>query len=485
MLLVDFARNRIVGDDEIKHEIASQRPYAEWLERNKIDLARHRGSRGAARWTTRPAVGACGAFGYSREDVRILLAPMASNGEEPIGSMGNDAPLAVLSGRPQILFRYFKQQFAQVTNPPIDPIREKLVMTLTTCLGGEGNLLEQSPQQCRLLELEQPILTNEELAKLTSGALVDFPVRVLPALFAAPSFVPGSSEVAGFDRAGAALEAGLSALCAAAEQAVDDGASIIVLSDRGVDATHAAIPSLLATSAVHHALTRSGKRMRAGIVVETGEAREVADVALLIGYGAGAVNPYLAFEVVAALDIETAPHDRAHNYLHALDKGLLKVMSKMGISCLSSYQGAQIFEAIGIGQETIDRWLPGTHSRVGGIGLAEIAHESLLRHAAAFEVANLDAPSDEDALEVGGVYAWRVGGERHLWEPETVASLAKGGTARGRQILRSARARHQRSGRVAVQRYAAAGISCRVPLRCPSKRSNRRPRSSAALPPGR
>jgi glutamate synthase (NADPH/NADH) large chain len=414
MLLVDFARGRLVGDDEIKHEVAIQKPYADWLAGNKIDLR-------AVAATPPPAMSEedrrrrMRAFGYTREDVRVLLTPMATNGEEPVGSMGNDAPLAVLSDRPQILFRYFKQQFAQVTNPPIDPIREKLVMTLVSCIGGEGNLLEETPQQCRLLELEQPILTNEEMAKLLSGAVHDFPVRVLKAVFDAKGADPG-----------AALEAALLALCAAADRAVDEGASILVISDRAVDGSLAPIPSLLATSAVHHTLTKSSKRMRAGLIVETGEAREVADVALLIGYGAGAVNPYLAFEVIDALDVDTPNHDRAHNFVHALDKGLLKVMSKMGISCLSSYQGAQIFEAIGVGKETIDRWMPGTHSRVGGVGLREIAQESLLRHASAFNALDIeDAPSDEDALDAGGVYAWRVGGERHLWSPKTVASLQK------------------------------------------------------------
>jgi len=415
MLLVDFARGRLVGDDEIKREIAAQKPYAQWLEGNKIDLA------------TLPVVAACEplapeerrrrlrAFGYSREDLRVLLAPMATSGEEPTGSMGNDAPLAVLSERPVPLFRYFKQQFAQVTNPPIDPIREKLVMTLVSCVGGEGNLLAETPRQCRLLELQQPVLTNDDLAKLTAGALPDFPVRVLPILFeASPSVAPGD-----------ALERALVALCEAAERAADDGVSIVVLSDRGIDPAHAAIPSLLATSAVHHALARAGKRMRVGLVVETGEAREVADVALLVGYGAGAVNPYLAFEAIDGLEIATPREERAHHYVHALDKGLLKVMSKMGISCLSSYQGAQIFEAIGLGKDAIERWFPGTSSRIGGIGLAEIAREALLRHAAAFEGGVEAAATDEDAVDVGGVYAWRVGGERHLWSPRTVASLQR------------------------------------------------------------
>ncbi|HEY1691990.1 MAG TPA: glutamate synthase large subunit [Polyangiaceae bacterium] len=415
MLLVDMARGRVVGDEEIKSEVAAHEPYAAWLEGNKLDLASLPVPALPASMTPADRRRRMRAAGYSREDLRVLLAPMATNGEEPTGSMGNDAPLAVLSERPQLFFRYFKQQFAQVTNPPIDPIREKLVMTLASCVGGEGNLLAETPDQCRLLELAQPVLTNEDLAKLVGGALADFSVRVLPALFA-----PRVE----------ALEPALEALCSAAEGAVDAGASILVLSDRGIDREHAGIPSLLATSAVHHALARSGKRMRVGLVVETSEVREVADLALLVGYGAGAVNPYLAFEAIDALDVGTPRGERPAHYVHALGKGLLKVMSKMGISCLSSYQGAQIFEAVGVGKVVVDRWMPGTASRIGGVGLREIACETLLRHAAAFEVevpgtTSGGESSDEDALDVGGVYAWRVGGERHLWSPKTVASLQK------------------------------------------------------------
>ncbi|HEX8796210.1 MAG TPA: glutamate synthase large subunit [Polyangiaceae bacterium] len=416
MLLVDFERGRIVRDEEIKHEVATQKPYAQWLEGNKIDLGDIDRDLAAAR-TPSLAAGErqrrMRAHGYTREDLRVLLTPMATAGEEPLGSMGNDAPLAVLSERPQLLFRYFKQQFAQVTNPPIDPIREKLVMTLTSCVGGEGNLLVETPRQCRLLELPQPVLTNDELAALVGGVLGDFPVRVLPVLFDARASDPG-----------AALDSALVGLCAAAEEAVDDGASLIVLSDRSMDRAHAAIPVLLATSAVHHALARAGKRLRVGLVVETGEAREVADVALLIGYGAGAVNPYLAFEAIDALGVDVPRDERRAHYVHAIGKGLLKVMSKMGISCLSSYQGAQIFEALGVGQETVERWFPGTPSPIGGIGLPEIAREALVRHAIGFETPLLPM-SDEEALDVGGVYAWRVGGERHLWSPRTVSALQK------------------------------------------------------------
>ena len=415
MLLVDLARGRLVGDDEIKRDIAAHEPYGTWLEDNKLELATLPASPpGNPPLSAAERRRSQRAFGYTREDLRTILAPMGASGEEPVGSMGNDAPLSVLSERPVSLFRYFKQQFAQVTNPPIDPIREKLVMTLTSCLGGEGNLLAETPRQCRLLELAHPILTSDDLAKLTGDALPDFPVRVLPAVFDARAGDPG-----------AALEAALAALCAQAERAVDEGASILVVSDRGVDAARAPIPTLLATSAVHGALARAGKRVRAGLVVETGEAREVADVALLLGYGAGAVSPYLALETVAALEVAGTPEERAAHYVGALCKGLLKVMSKMGISCLSSYQGAQIFEAIGLGKETVDRWFPGTASRVGGVGLGEIAREALARHAAGFDARVEPGEADEDELDVGGTYAWRVTGERHLWSPEAVAALQK------------------------------------------------------------
>jgi glutamate synthase (NADPH/NADH) large chain len=414
MLLVDFAKGRIVGDDEIKNQVASQKPYASWLESNKIDLRSLPAVAAPAPMSITQRRTLLRAFGFTREDLRMLLTPMVAAGEEPTGSMGNDAPLAVLSHRPHPFFRYFKQQFAQVTNPPIDPIREKLVMTLVSCLGGEGNLLVETPKQCRLLELEQPVLTNLDLAKILAQPLPDVPVTVLPMLFSARAADPG-----------VALQQALEALCASAERAIDSGASLIVLSDRGIDQDNAPIPSLLATSAVHHSLARAGKRMRAGLVVETGEVREVADLALLIGYGAGAVNPYLSFEATDALDVDVPRAERGEHFVHALDKGLLKVMSKMGISCLSSYQGAQIFEAIGIGPETIERWMPGTASRIGGIGLNEIAREALLRHGSAFDAVVSESGTDADAVDVGGYYYWRVGGEKHLWSPSTVANLQK------------------------------------------------------------
>jgi len=404
MFLVDTAHGRLVGDDEVKREVTTRQPYARWVAEGKIELARvpdvptlYSLDKGERERLQR-------AFGYTREDVRQILQPMAQTGEEPIGSMGTDVPLAVLSRRPQVLFRYFKQQFAQVTNPPIDPIREELVMMLVSCVGGEGNLLDEQPGQCRLLELAQPILSNSDLDKVKRCDAL--PSVTLPAHFPAGAADPGS-----------ALREALDRLCAAAADAVDGGASIVVLSDRGVSETAVAIPSLLAVAAVHHHLIRTRRRVRCGLVSETGEAREVADVALLIGYGAGAVNPYLAFETITELGAENAHK----NYVKALGKGLLKVMSKMGISALSSYHGAQIFEAIGIGQDVVDAYFTGTSSAIGGIGLGEIAREALARHEAAFG----PAAGGERELDAGGVYAWRRDGETHLWGPETVANLQK------------------------------------------------------------
>jgi glutamate synthase (NADPH/NADH) large chain len=416
MFLVDTKEGRIVSDEEIKTKVATQKPYADWVKQNKIELSQLPDVPSLYSLEREERERLQRAFGYTREDVRVLLAPMAQNGEEPVGSMGTDAPLAVLSRRPQLLFRYFKQQFAQVTNPPIDPIREELVMSLVSCVGGEGNLLEERPKQARLLELPHPILTNDDLAKLKRAPFDDFEATTLPMHFRKD----GDPEVA--------LREALDELCEKATKAIDVGYSILILSDRGVDAEHAAIPSLLAVSAVHQHLIRSRKRVRCGLVVESAEPREVADVALLIGYGAGAVNPYLAFEtihdlvaqkVVSDIDAKTA----SKHYVKALNKGLLKVLSKMGISTLSSYHGAQIFEAIGIGRDVVEQYFTGTSSRIGGIGLREIAIEARLRHARGFDPA-FEAPLGAD-LDVGGVYAWRVGGEKHLWSPQSVANLQK------------------------------------------------------------
>lgn len=434
MLLVDTLEGKLVRDDEIKHQVASRQPYGEWLARNKIDLAAIPEVTPVYSLTHHDRDRQHLAAGYTREEIEMLLLPMARTGEEPVGSMGNDTALAVLSDRPQVLFRYFKQQFAQVTNPPIDPIRESLVMSLVSCVGGEGNLLDEAPEQCRLVELPQPILTNADLAKLKRNPFDDFESITLPMHFDV-SVLPATSSADMPRYVEDSLRNALTALCEQAEHAVDVGYNIVVLSDRGVDGQHAAIPSVLAVSAVHHHLIRAGKRVRAGLIVESAEPKEVADMALLIGYGAGAVNPYLAFETIHAL----AHEDRlgaecdvvraCKNYVKALNKGLLKIMSKMGISTLSSYHGAQIFEILGIHPEVVDRYFTGTPSRIGGIGLREIAMETMLRHAAAFPS---DAPAPHEVsdavgsqLESGGVYAWRLQGERHLWTPASVAALQK------------------------------------------------------------
>ncbi|HVJ89723.1 MAG TPA: glutamate synthase large subunit, partial [Labilithrix sp.] len=420
MLLVDTAAGRIVSDDELKSKIAASKPYGEWVSHN-----RRRNSGFMTQVSEVPAqqidditrARLWRAHGYTREDLRVLLAAMASNGEEPVGSMGADIPLAVLSERPLPLFRYFKQQFAQVTNPPIDPIREDLVMSLVSCVGGEGNLLEETKKQGHLLELPHPILTNADLVKLVHND-IDLRAEVLEATFPAS----GDPETS--------LVQALEDLRARASRAIDEGCSILVVSDRGASEDRVPIPSLLAIAAVHHHLIREGKRMRVGLVAESGDAREVADVALLIGYGAGAVNPYLAFDTIADL-----AHDKhlekeldfsaaSKNYVYALKKGLLKVMSKMGISTIASYHGAQIFEALGLSRAVVDEYFCGTVSPLGGIGLAEIAADARERHAFGFGpgVAIDDLKHD---LDVGGVYAWRQTGERHLWSPSSVAALQK------------------------------------------------------------
>jgi glutamate synthase (NADPH/NADH) large chain len=413
MFLVDTVEGRVVSDADIKRRVATQKPYAAWVAENKIDLSKLEDVPSLYTIPHDEFVTLQQAFGYTEEDIKVILGPMASQGEEPVGSMGIDIPLAVLSERPQLLFRYFKQHFAQVTNPPIDPLREEIVMSLVSCVGGEGNLLEETPRQCRMLELPHPFLTQDDLSKLRKNLLPDFRAATLQMHFK----VEGDAERNLYDA--------IDTLCKDASRAIQDGANILILSDRNIDREHAAIPSLLATGAVHHHLIREGTRVRAGLVVESGEPREVGHMALLIGYGAGAVNPYLAFESIAdlcrhkQLPGDPAPAAASAKYIKGLKKGLLKIMSKMGISTLSSYQGAQIFEAIGIDQMVIDKYFAGTASRIRGVGLREIAEEALARHERAF------GPLPETRLDVGGHIHYRATGERHLWNPKTVASLQR------------------------------------------------------------
>ncbi len=361
------------------------------------------------------------AFGYTVEDLKLIMTPMAVNGLEALGSMGTDTPLACLSDKPQLLYGYFKQLFAQVTNPPLDAIREELVTSLYTYLGREGNLLDETPKHCHLIKLKQPILSNTDLEKLRQVAVGDLRAVTLPMLF----------NVADGE---AGLGKALTKLCEETAKAVKDGASIVVLSDRGVDREHAPIPSLLATAAVHHHLIREGTRTQAGLVIETGEAREAHHFCLLIGYGAGAVNPYLAFETLADLHREGLfPKEYKEgektkeftlavaekNYIKAANKAILKVASKMGISTVQSYRGAQIFEAIGLGKDLIDRYFANTPSRIGGIGIDVLARESLERHRQGFP----PIPVRGELLENGGNYQWRRDGEYHMYNPDTIGRL--------------------------------------------------------------
>jgi len=414
MFLVDTVEGRIISDNEIKSKIARQKPYRRWLDENRIEL---RGLFDAPKLVKSDPLTIARrmrAFGYTREELRMILTPMGVNGQEPVGSMGNDAPLAVLSERPKLLFNYFKQLFAQVTNPAIDPLREGLVMSLMSFTGKKGNLLDETPQHCRQLKLPHPILTNEDMERLRAVRRDDFRVATVQALFEAHA--PSSAE---------ALRRGLDELIASAEKAIRDGASLVIISDRDVSETKAPIPSLLATAAVHHAMLNKGLRHEAGLIVESGEPREVMHFCLLCGYGANAINPYMAFESLDELKrqgeiaAETEPVQIADNYIAAIKKGILKTMSKMGISTLRSNHSAQLFEAIGLDREVVDAYFTGTSSRIRGIGLEQIAQESLQRHSSAFQ----PRPAAAMDLDFGGEYHFRHSGERHLWNPTTVAKL--------------------------------------------------------------
>jgi glutamate synthase domain-containing protein 2/glutamate synthase domain-containing protein 1/glutamate synthase domain-containing protein 3 len=414
MLLVDTTQGRIVDDQELKESLSARKPYGKWLRENLLRLDQlpvPDPARLPLEWDSKTLLKRQRAHGYTREDVRIVIRPMAINGEEALGSMGNDAPLAVLSDKSQLLFNYFRQTFAQVTNPPIDPLREDLVMSLRLTLGAEKNLFDETPEHCHRLLLSKPIVTNEQLQSIKDLDFRDLRTKVLPTFF----------EI---EQRGAGLEKALERLCDDAEAALGQGFTVLVLSDRGHDAVNAPIPSLLAVAAVHHHLIRKGKRSLCGLVVETGEAREVMHFCLLLGYGVSAINPYLAFETlydqVQAGNMQKIDGVKSvENYVKAAHKGIRKVMSKMGISTLQSYQGAQIFEAIGLRKSVIDKYFTGTNSRIEGAGLEEIAAEVAVRHHVAHEVPALFIPE----LEPGGIYQWRRRGEYHMYNPESVASL--------------------------------------------------------------
>ncbi len=414
MFLVDTEQGRIIDDEEIKRTVAAQRPYREWLDEYQIHLDDLPAAPEVPAPDPDTLLQRQVAFGYSFEDERILLAPMARDGVEAVGSMGNDAALAVLSNRPRLLYDYFKQLFAQVTNPPIDCIREELITSAETRLGSEGNLLNPQPSDCRRLEIKWPILTNEEFAKVRRMDLPGLRVGVLPILFRVSRGEKG-------------LVKSMEELRLMARRLIEeDEVNVIVLSDRGVNREFAPIPSLMAVAGLHHYLIREGLRTRASLVLETGEAREVHHFALLIGYGVSAINPYLAFETIDhMIDSGLLPgvdyRKACGNFVKAAAKGVIKVASKMGISSLQSYRGAQVFEALGLRQDVIDEYFSWTASRVGGIGTDVIAQEVLMRHQAAFP----ERPLDRRTLPVGGQYQWRDAGEFHLFNPESIHRLQK------------------------------------------------------------
>ncbi|MBI3581495.1 MAG: glutamate synthase large subunit [Nitrospinae bacterium] len=415
MFVASLEEGRIIPDDEIKERMAGAKPYAKWLEEGRATTADFPPVKSKYKNDFPTLVRRQSAFGYTFEDLKMILAPIAQAGEEPVGSMGNDAPLAVLSDRPHLLFNYFYQLFAQVTNPPIDSIREESVMSLVSFIGAQGQVLSEAKEHCRVIEIPNPVLTNDALEKLRNINNDRFGAVSIPILF--PSVESG----------GAGLGAALDKICALAAEAVASGRNIIILSDRGVDEKNAPIPSLLATSAVHHHLIREGKRAKCGIVVETGEAREVHHFALLLGYGASAVNPYLAFESIAdlvergMLEEKTSVEKGEKNFIKAIEKGLLKTIAKMGISTIQSYIGAQIFEAVGLGEELVARYFTKTPSRIGGVGLETLEKEALARHHAGFPKAR----GAEPGLEPGGDYYWRARGEKHTFNPETIQVLQR------------------------------------------------------------
>ncbi|MEO0510695.1 MAG: glutamate synthase large subunit [Verrucomicrobiota bacterium] len=430
MFLIDMKEGRIVDDSELKEQIAAEHPYGKWLKDNLIQAnalpsptdeqvqvddfktiqTRHK------------------AFGYTFEDMRFLIGPSAESGKQPLGSMGNDAPLAVLSDQPQLLYNYFKQLFAQVTNPPIDPIREELVTASVTFIGSEGDLTRPGPQSCRMIKFENPLINRRQLAQLRYINQSGFKSTKLPITFEAEigGLAEGRNSVRSSSISGKGLEAALEKLFDNADAAIRDGVNILILSDRKIGAKKAPIPALLAVAGLHHHLVRQGTRTRVSIVLESGEPREVMHFALLLGYGADAINPYLALEtvrhMVAENEVDGDGDKACRNFLKANLGGVIKTMSKMGISTVASYRGAQIFEAIGLNQSVIDKYFTKTASRVEGIGLGTIAKETESRHRRAY------APRDDERageLDPGGVYQWRAGGERHLFNPITIHKLQK------------------------------------------------------------
>ncbi|MZH46159.1 MAG: glutamate synthase large subunit [Nitrospinae bacterium] len=410
MFLVDINEGRIISDEEIKAKVSTQKPYTKWVEENQVNLKDLPSTNYQFKPEYQTVLNRQVTFGYTIEDLKFLLAPMVGSANEATGSMGNDTPLAVLSQKPQLLFNYFKQLFAQVTNPAIDSIREELVMSMEVTLGKERNLLDESPEHCRKLKVEHPILTGHEMDKIRGLNQTDLNTEVIPILF------PASEGQAGLEKA-------MDRICQQASRAIENGATILILSDKGVDKDNVPIPSLLATAGVHHHLLRERTRTKVGVVVETGEAREMMHFALLIGFGAGAIYPYLAYETVAQIADEgvfiekIATETAVSNFIKATRKGLFKIIAKMGISTIQSYRGAQVFEVVGLSEKVVDGYFTGTPSRISGAELDILAQESLMRHKKGFGEEVISA------LELGGHYHWRRGEEKHMLNPNSIGLL--------------------------------------------------------------
>ncbi|MDP6685765.1 MAG: glutamate synthase large subunit, partial [Candidatus Omnitrophota bacterium] len=408
MFFIDTIEGRIVEDSQISKTISTRKPYGKWLKENMLEFDKVPNP-ATRKIKSFDCFTALKSFGYTREDLDALIKPMALHGKEPIGSMGNHSPHAVLSKKPQLLYTYFKQLFAQVTNPAIDPIREKLVMSLETYIGPGKNVLEETPGHCHKIRIKQPILTNKELEKLNSISINGFKTKKISLLF-------NPSSKSNFLKA-------LDRVCSEAAVAIKKGYTFILLSDRGVDKNHAALPLLLATGAVHHSLVKKSIRNQIGIIVESAEPREVHHFALLFGYGADCINPYLAYEAIARLieqgEIRMDLKKAIQNYISSIDSGILKILSKMGISTLQSYRGAQVFEALGLGEDVVNKCFHGTVSRIGGVGFNTLAAETLARHKAAYP----DRGPKDSSLSTGGTYKWKRDGDFQLWNPESIASL--------------------------------------------------------------
>ena len=437
MFLIDFKEQRIVEPQEVIERIAKQNPYGQWLEENRVTLDSLPAAINVPEANMKNLINRQMAFGYSREDLHMLISPMAITGHQPQGSMGDDAPLAVLSDRPQSLFSYFKQAFAQVSNPPLDAIREKLVTQFAVPAGRRLNIFETTPLHCRTLRIDHPILRNDDLAKIKASDKPGVKAKTISTCFKAATGSTGLNDA-------------LKRIRDEASQAIEDGYTLLILSDREVNQDNAYIPSLLATGAVHHHLIRERNRAQADIIIESGEPREVHHFATLFGYGASAINPYLAFETIAGLQLSPTaeekipPQEEAEeNFCHAVEEGVVKTMAKMGISTLQGYIGAQVFEALGLSQALIDEYFTWTVSRISGIGTGEIAFDILANHSRAYSPDNI--PSNLK-LDLGGLYLWRSTGERHMWNPETIALLQEAVTRNDDNVFRQFEAASNEEG---------------------------------------